>query len=328
MINFRVKALLASVLSLGFAATPAPADEPTADSFVDALNGVFGVHPGARAVHAKGIVLKGSFAAAPGAADLSSAPHLQAGTPVPVTVRFSNFAGVPAIPDADGHASPRGMAIKFQLPDGSETDIVAHSYNGFPVATSAEFRDLLIAIGTSKPDTPKPTPLDKFLGDHPIAKTFLTSPKPNPESFATLPYFGVNAFKFTNAAGKVAIVRYQIRPKAGDHFISDADSKTKDANYLVDEIGQRIAAAPVAFDLVAQIADTSDKADDPSVAWPDSRRAVTLGTITLTQSAGNDAANKQLVFMPSALPTGIAAADPMIDVRSSVYAVSLSRRNP
>jgi catalase len=37
---------------------------------------------------------------------------------VPVVVRFSDFAGVPSIPDTDPRASPRGMAIKFKLPDG------------------------------------------------------------------------------------------------------------------------------------------------------------------------------------------------------------------
>ena len=295
---------------------------------VDAVNGVFGVHQGARAVHAKGTVLTGTFAASPEAAALTTAPHLQAGSTVPVTVRFSNFAGIPTIADNDGLASPRGLAVKFKLADGSETDIVAHSFNGFPVATTGEFRQLLIALGTSKPDTPKPTPLDTFLGDHPIAKTFLTAAKPNPVSFASLPYYAVNAFKLTNKDGTAALVRYQIVPVGGEHYLSDADAKAAAASYLSDEIKKRVGEGPVMFTLVAQIADAGDKVDDPSLAWPADRKTVPLGTITLTKSAGDDAANKELVFMPNAVPAGIEAADPMIADRGAVYAASFARRNP
>jgi catalase len=110
------------------AATPPP-QKSTPTQLVDALNGVFGKHPGARAVHAKGIVLEGTFTPSGTASSISKAPHLQK-VSVPVTVRFSNFAGIPDIPDNAAMASPRGFAIKFQLPDGTTSDIVAHSFNG------------------------------------------------------------------------------------------------------------------------------------------------------------------------------------------------------
>src|SRR5262249_4253678 len=89
-------------------------------------------------------------------------------------------------------AAWRGSSI---FRDGTHTHLRTHSYNGFPTATAAEFRDLLLAIAASGPDAPKPTPLEKFFETHPIAKTFLTSEKPAPVSFGTLPYFGVNTFK-------------------------------------------------------------------------------------------------------------------------------------
>lgn len=316
----------AAAVSAAFAFTPCHAEEATPEGLVNALNGVFGVHKGARAVHAKGTVLHGTFTAAPEAGALSKAPQFQPGASVPVVVRFSNFAGVPTLADNDGHASPRGMAIKFQLPDGSESDLVTHSFNGFPVATADEFQALLIALGSSKPDTPKPTPLETFLEAHPIAKAFLTSPKPNPESYATLPYFGVNSFKFTNEDGNSTFIRYQVVPVAGEHYLSDDASKAASANYLSDEIKSRIKTAPAEFELVAQIAQDGDKIEDPSIAWPESRKTVKLGTISLTASDGDDAANPSLVFMPNALPDGIEAADPMVDIRSGTYAVSLSRR--
>ena len=114
-----------------------------------------------------------------------------------MTARFSDFTGIPTIPDNVGEANPRGFAVKFKAP-GGDFDIVTHSFNGFPTKTAGEFRELLLAIPVSGKDAAKPTALDKFLAAHPIAKTFLTSQK-SPESFATSAYFGVNAFKFTKA---------------------------------------------------------------------------------------------------------------------------------
>jgi catalase len=326
MKEIAIQVLFAAAISATAAMSQCQAEEATPDGLVKALNGVFGEHKGARPVHAKGTVLHGTFTASADAAKLSKAPQFQAGASIPVVVRFSNFAGIPTINDTDGLASPRGMAIKFKLPDGSESDLVAHSYNGFPVATTNEFRDLLVALGSSKPDTPKPTPLDTFLGSHPIAKTFLTTPKPNPESYATLPYFGVNSFKFTNSDGKSSFVRYQIRPVAGEHFLSDAEAKQASANYLSDEIKKRVLTAPVKFELVAQIAQDGDKIEDPSITWPATRETVTLGTIALSASDGDDASNQDLVFMPNALPAGIEPADPMINARAGAYAVSFARR--
>src|SRR6266705_886937 len=186
---------------------------------VDAFNGLFGVHPGARSNHAKGVVVEGTFTPSASAASVSKAAHLQKQkTPIPVTVRFSDGSGLPTVPDTDD--IPRGMAVKFSLPDGSKTDIVVLSVNGFPVATAEEFKDFLLAIAASGPNAPKPTAIEKFLGSHPNAKAFVQTPKPPPASFATLPYFGVNTFKFTNTGGAVTFGRYQFQPLAGSKFLT------------------------------------------------------------------------------------------------------------
>ncbi len=326
--RFSLAILLA--LSTGQAATAQttaypPAQKSTPVQLVDALNGVFGKHPDARAVHAKGIVLEGTFTPSASAPAVSKAPHFQ--TTVPVVVRFSNFAGIPDISDDHPLASPRGMAIKFKLPDGSDTDIVAHSFNGFPSATADDFRDLLIALGTSGPNTPKPTPLDVYLGSHPVAKAFLTAHKPYPRSYASLPYFGVNTFRFIDSKGIVTYGRYRILPVGGAHYLADADAAKKAPDYLQSEIRQRVSHAPVRFRLVLQIAQAGDKLDDPSVAWSSAHRTVELGTISITKAvADNQVAQRSLLFLPNALPAGIEVEDPMINARSAAYPVSFARR--
>src|SRR5947199_1457995 len=177
------------------------------EQLVDAFNAVFGVHPGARANHAKGVIVEGTFTPSASAASVSKAAHFQKQkSPIPVTVRFSAGSGLPTVPDTA--EMPRGMAVKFTLADGSQTDIVVLSFNGFPVATSEELRDFFLAISAIGPDAPKPTALDKFLGSHPTAKALVEAPKPPPMSDGTLPYFGINSFKFTNAKGVATFCRH------------------------------------------------------------------------------------------------------------------------
>jgi catalase len=163
------------------------------------LHAIFGEHH-ARAVHSKGVVLNATFEPTEQARQLSKASvfagRLQA------TVRLSDTTGLPEIPDADPNASPRGLAVKFKLADGSEMDLVTHSFNGFPAATAAEFDTFLKVVAASGPGAAKPTPIEKYLQAHPNAVPFVTQQKAPPESFATTAYFGVNAFRFVDASAK------------------------------------------------------------------------------------------------------------------------------
>jgi catalase len=54
---------------------------------------------------------------------VSRAPHFRK-TNIPIEVRFSDFTGFPAIADTDPLAAPKGVAIKFHIPNGSDTEIV------------------------------------------------------------------------------------------------------------------------------------------------------------------------------------------------------------
>ena len=297
-----------------------------AEQLVDAFNAVFGAHPGIRANHAKGVVLEGTFTPSASAATLSKAVHLQKRKkPLPVTIRFSAGSGVPT--DLDTNDMPRGMAVKFSLPDGTKTDLVGLSFNGFPAANAEELRDFLLAIAASGPDAPKPTTFEKFLGAHPAAKAFVETPKPPPVSYGTLPYFGINAFKFTNAKGASTHIRYQLQPVAGAKFLSKEQLSMMGADYLTEEIRERVRRVPVKFTLLAQVAEKDDLVDNPTIVWPETRKKVELGTITITKAvADSQAAEKKLLFDPGALVRGIEPADPMIAARSAAYIVSLSRR--
>jgi catalase len=302
-------------------------DSSVAEQTIDVMNQLFGRHPGVRANHAKGIVAEGSFAPSAAGAALSTAVLFQGGE-IPVTVRFSDATGVPTISDGDPNANPHGMAVRFHLPDGGEMDIVTNSLAFFPVAIGAEFRDLLRAVAASGPDAAKPTPLEQFLGSHPAALPALKSAA-TPSSFARETYNGVNAFVFVDAAGKRQPFRFQISPVDGAEHLTPEDAAKRPPNYLVDELGPRLAKQPAQFRLSAQLAELGDPTDDATKPWPADRELVDLGTITVTKvAADSEAQAKELLFMPTNLTDGIEPSDdPLIDARVQAYAVSFARRS-
>jgi catalase len=288
------------------------------------IHAIFGEHHD-RAVHAKGVVLNATFEPTAEARSLSTA-SVFTGT-VQATVRLSNTTGFPTIADADPNATPHGLAVKFKLPGGSEMDMVTHSFNGFPASNAAEFDGFLKAAAASGPGAPKPTPIEKYLQAHPNAVPFVTQQKPPPESLATTTYFGVNAFAFTDSTGKKTTLRYRIVPQAGEKYLDAAGAASKGPNYLMEEIAERVGKGPVMFDWLAQIAAPGDKADDPSIPWPEDRQLRKLGTLTITSMAPNQAGlSKSLLFLPNNVPPGIEPVDPMIDVRGAAYPISFGER--
>lgn len=303
---------------------PEQLDARTPGHLVQDLHAAFGVHQ-ARAVHTKGTILQGTFTPSAEAKALSRSTLFK--SVVPVIVRFSDFTGIPNIPDTNPNGQPRGLAIKFLLPDGSNYDVVNHSFNGFPTPTAADFGDLLQAIATSGPEAAKPTPLDTYLTKHPVAKAFLTTQTPPPASWATSAYFGVNAFQFTNAAGKATFVRYRFIPTAGEHSLDAAVLAKKSDNYLSEEIAYRVGKGPVRFTWYAQIAQTTDDVANPSVAWPNNRKLVKLGVITIDRMGANTPlADRSVAFLPGTTPPGIGVADPMLTIRNAAYPTSFAER--
>lgn len=315
-------ATASAILLLASAAPALPADADVPDQIVSTMNKLFGSYPATRANHAKGVVFEGTFEPGPEGPKLSKAALFRTAG-VPVTVRFSDATGVPTIPDGDPNANPHGMAVKFRIPGGDEVDIVANSLAFFPVATGEEFRDLLQAVVDSPPGSAKPTKVEQFFASHPAAGPAFASPQ-TPASFATDVYNGIDSFVFVSGSGEKRPFRFRIDPVAGAKHLSADDAAKLGPNGLVEEIGARVAKGPVSFTLRAQLAEPGDAVDDATKPYPADRKVVDLGTITL-RTAVADA--KELGYLPTNLTDGIEpSADPLIDVRTSSYAISYSKR--
>jgi catalase len=322
------KVILPVLLGSAFLCGLAFADDVAIETqIVDAMNKLFGVHPGFRANHAKGLVVEGSFKATPEAAALSRAAHFSGAT-IPLVARFSDATGVPNIPDGSPNANPHGISIKFHLPDGSDTDIVINSLKFFPVGTGADFRDLLLAVAASPPDAAKPTKIEQFVAAHPSVAAANATVQ-TPASFADEDYYGINAFVFVNKANQKQAFRYHLVPEHPMH-LDPAEAAKKSPDFLIVEMQERLKKGPVTFHLKAQLAAPGDPTNDATKPWPDDRKIVDLGVVTLTKAAGNSLeAQKPLLFLPGQLTDGIEQSDdPLIDVRNGAYAVSFSRRNP
>lgn len=301
-------------------------DDPLAGQVVDALRAVAGPHPGFRPVHAKGLMCEGTFTPAPEASGLTRAPHA-ARPSTPVTVRFSDSTGMPAIPDNDpGKSGPRGVAVRFHLGDHEHTDLVAHSTDGFPVRTGEEFLELqqaVVALMAGKPEV-----IGAFLAAHPSAKRFVEAPKPVPASFLAEAYFAVTAFKLTGADGSSRFGRFRIRPEAGVEHLTDAEAAGRSPDFLFDEVGPRLAAGPVRLTVVVQVAGDGDDVADASTPWPAGRPEVPFGTLTLTARVDDQTPErKKIIFDPVPRVDGIdPAGDPLTPLRSDAYILSGRRR--
>ena len=295
-----------------------------AEQVVDAINDISGRHDGHRAAHAKGTLLTGTFT--PSDSGLTTAGHMQS-EPVRVTARFSNGGGDPAIPDYAQEG--RGLALKFYLPDGSKTDIVALSLPCFFARTPEDF---LAFTRARKPDPETGQPdmekVGAWFGEHPEAGPAIQaalSAEP-PESYATVLYNSIHSFRWTAPDGTERWVRYRFEPEAGERSLSAEDAKARGRDYLQEEIVARESAA---FRLVVVIAADGDDVNDPTVAWPEDRERVEAGRLELS---GPDTEREQgddiLVFDPTRVTDGIDPSDDQIlRFRPRAYAVSVTRRS-
>ena len=309
---------------------PLPSDEKLIALSQDLLkqfDAIFGLHPGFRPAHARGVMLTGTFTPSSDARSLTRAPHITRNS-TPVTVRFSSSTGLPQIPDNDPNANPRGLAIRFHLAEHEHTDIVSHSTDGFPTRTGQEFLEFLRAAASSDPSKPSPSPIEVFLGSHPKALAFVQTPKPFPSSLARESYFGVTALRFTNKDGVSRYGRYRIKPDAGVEHLDDATAKTRGANYLFDELTERIARGPIGFQVLVQVANDNDIVDDATVHWPEERPLINLGRIVLTNLVlDNTREHEKIIFDPIPRVDGIEpSADPLLELRAAIYLLSGRRR--
>ncbi|BCB25999.1 catalase-related peroxidase [Sulfurimicrobium lacus] len=319
---------LAGLLTLGGPLAIAAETQVAPDRVVAALESTFGVTPGERRNHIKGTCATGEFVGNKDAARYTRSA-LFSGKPVPVIARFSLAGGNPKVPDTA--KNPRGMALEFKLPGGRLHHMTMLNTPVFGAASPQTFLDLTLAMRPD-PTTGKPDPekMKAFKDSHPdnLAQTqFLANNNP-PVSYANSSYFGIHTFKFINRKNKTTLVRWQFVPQDGEKRLSDEALKTSGPNFLEQALISRAEQGPVRWDMVVSIGEAGDPENDPTLAWPEARNKVKVGTLTINAAMPQKGAVCEPInFDPLVMADGIAPTDdPVLLFRSPAYAVSFAKR--
>ena len=321
--------LFAATLTLATSSGIATANEVTPDQVVSAIEGTFGVRQGERRNHIKGTCAAGEFVGTPDGARYSRSA-LFSGKPIPVVARFSLAGGNPKAPDTA--KSARGMALQFQLPDGSLQHMTMLNTPMFGAASPQTFLDLMIAMkpdpATGKPD---PEAMKAFKASHPdnLAQAeFLANNNP-PASYASSSYFGIHTFKFVDRDGKATPVRWRFVPQDGERRLTDDELKATPANFLEAALIERAKQGPVRWDMVVTLGQPGDAEDNPTLSWPEDRQQVKVGTLRLDSASSQQKGIgcEPINFDPLVMGDGIAPTDdPVLRFRSPAYAVSFAKR--
>ncbi|WP_448950986.1 catalase family peroxidase [Labrys neptuniae] len=294
----------------------------TSQKLVDALAPPSGPAPGHRRNHAKGICFTGEFEANGSGSALSKASMLAPGK-YKVVGRFNLASPDPNARDATVRA--RGVGIQITGADGQQWRSAMIDPPFFPASTPRAFYELLVASGSKDPEAMK-----RFAGDHPEIVAFGDWAKNAPwtASYAQDRFNSLNSFVFTNAVGTRQVVRWSLVPTVPVTAIAPDDLAKRDADFLEQEITQRVKAGPVQWKMVVTLANPGDPTADPSKPWPNDRKTQEVGTLTASEIIAEEHGPcRDINFDPTVLPDGIGTSDdPFPAARSAAYAVSFDRR--
>lgn len=326
-----VLALAAAASGASIAASEAPTASPdvSAPQMIDAFEGTFGVHAGQRRNHIKGTCAAGEFVGTKEAAALSRSA-LFTGKTIPVIGRFSLGGGSPEVPDAA--PAPRGMALEFQLPKDAKQHITMIDAPLFAAATPASFRDAIVA---SKPDpktgAPDPEKLKAFVATHPDALPLLewNSHHAPTANYYEATYYSVHTFKFIDAKGAEHPVKWRFVPHDGTRELAADAMKTAPHDFLEKNLIDRTHKSAAQWDMIVYVGDPGDPQDNPTLAWPETRKHFTAGTLSIKQATPQQkgVACEPINFNPLVMADGITPTnDPILLFRSPAYAVSFGKR--
>jgi catalase len=294
----------------------------TPDKLVDAFTPSTGVPLGHRRNHAKGICFTGMFEANGAGAALSRGQVFTRGQ-YPALGRFNLGTADPNAPDATVRV--RGMGLRISTPEGQEWRTAMIDPPFFPVSTPQAFYELLVASASKDPNAMK-----TFAGVHPEIAAFGAWAKSAlwTGSYAEEQYNSLNSFILIDNSGAEHAVRWSLLPAAQPIPISPDDLAKRGPNFLEQEIAERVRGGPLRWTMVVTVANPGDPTADSSKAWPEDRRTVEVGTLTVQQiQPERDGPCRDINFDPTVLPTGIRTSDdPFPAARSSTYAKSFDRR--
>jgi catalase len=324
-----MKLFLMAASAACLVSTLADAAEVTAPQMIEAFEGTFGAHQGQRRNHIKGTCAAGEFVGTSEAAALSRSP-LFTGKTIPVVARFSLGGGSPQVPDAA--PAPRGMALEFRIPGGGLQHITMINVPIFGAMSPESFRDAVVAAKpdpkTGQPDAEK---LKAYAASHPDSMAlsqYASKHAPTANYFQTT-YFSIHTFRFIDAKGTEHPVKWRFVPRDGVKELTAAEMKAAPHDFLEKNLIERTRKSPAVWDMVVYVGEPGDPRDNPTLAWPETRRHFKAGTLTIKEATVQQKgqACEPINFDPLVMADGIGPTDdPILRFRSPAYAVSFAKR--
>jgi catalase len=222
--------------------------------------------------------------------------------------------------------------MALEVPSSAAPRITMINVPIFAAASPASFRDALLA---AKPDpkTGKPDPekLKAYAETHPdaMALTKLASEHKPTANYYQTTFFGIHTFKFIDPKGTEHLVKWRFVPRDGTKEMTAAEMKAAPHDFLERNLIERTRKSPAVWDMIVYVGEPGDPEDNPTLAWPERRRHLTAGTLTIADATPQQkgVACEPINFDPLIMADGIRATnDPILLFRSPAYAVSFGKR--
>ena len=303
-----------------------PTAAATPASIVDALKAVAGDPPKVRASFAKGRCVRGTYVPSDRAEEITKSRSFT--KPSRVLARFSVGGGNPKVADTDNLVL-RGFSFRLGG-DDHRSDILAQSA---PVHFARTLDQMLAFLKAripgpdGKPDMKK---VRAFSAANPetLHQANYIAARPLPASFAGTTYWGVHAFPATNSKGETRFIKFKVAPVGGDVTLTEDEARAKSADFLHDDLENRIAAGDVRFNVMALLDRPGDPVMDVTIRWPDEdrREAVRLGTIVITGVEAERGVRRVHLQSGKSRRRHRSSAGRDFAARRAAYTISLAKR--
>jgi catalase len=282
-----------------------------------------------RVVHARGATAFGVFVADGTVGDEPISTYTRAklfqekGKETPVALRFSTVAG--GRDSSEAVRDPRGFAVKFYTEDGN-WDLVGNNLGVFFIRDAIKFPDF---IHSQKPDPVTferqvPNRVFDFWSQSPEAMHMITlvlGPRGLPTSYRFMQGFGVNTYKWVNAAGDTTLVKYHWLPKQGVKSWTAADAEVAQGRELgvhTKDLYEAIERGDFpSWELHVQLMDDHEHPEldfdplDDTKTWPENEFPLRkVGTMTLNRTPQDFfTESEQIAFGTGVLVDGLDFSD-------------------
>ncbi|MCW3013742.1 MAG: catalase [Solirubrobacterales bacterium] len=283
-----------------------------------------------RVVHARGATAFGTFetyGTVGGEEPISTYTRAKlfepAGKKTDIAIRFSTVAG--GRDSSEAVRDPRGFAVKFYTEDGN-WDLVGNNLGVFFIRDAIKFPDF---IHSQKPDPVTferqvPNRVFDFISQTPEALHMISlvlSPRGVPTSYRNMQGFGVNTYRWVNAAGESKLVKYHWLPEQPVRSWTEADAAVKQGELLgvhTRDLYDAIERGDYpAWELAVQIIDEHDHPEldfdplDDTKVWPEDEFPVRkIGRMELNRAPKNFfAESEQIAFGTGVLVDGLEFSD-------------------